>query len=295
MTRTTTLNRIGWLIAAGLVAVGLMAATASAGVIGGTPGNDTIKGTAKGDKIAADSGNDKVFGLGGNDAILGGSGNDVVDGGPGMDVLIGGAGNDVIYAGPGKDYIVCGPGSDVVYITKEDVGPKDPKKLSCEEIRDWTGSPNPQPKPRPEPGPGPTPAPGPTPTPQPAPAPAKAGKYLGMTTQNERITIEVDSTGQRIVSLTVAVNESCQPANRISLYDGGSSGPVNIAIGPDGRFSHTITFANAAYGMTTFTIQGRFDGVSTVGGTLSERSSASSDGMRFACQSGTVNWSANLS
>lgn len=77
---------------AGLVVVGLVAASAFAANIAGTAGNDTLRGAAKADKIAGGPGNDKLYGL---------------VGGPGADVLNCGLGRDTATADRSDKVIGC--------------------------------------------------------------------------------------------------------------------------------------------------------------------------------------------
>jgi Ca2+-binding RTX toxin-like protein len=108
------------LVVAGVLVLGIPAASASRAVIKGTPKSDDLVGTLLGDRIYGLAGNDDIDGRGGSDVIFGGPGEDRVVGGASKDYLAGDEGDDtlVVAWGEGRpaDFASCGLGDDVVIL-----------------------------------------------------------------------------------------------------------------------------------------------------------------------------------
>jgi Ca2+-binding RTX toxin-like protein len=111
------------LLAIGIAAVSLLAASGSAGTIRGSARADLLRGTAGGDVLDGMGGGDRVFGYRGDDRIHGGAGADRLDGGSGRDrlfgddgddVVNGGADGDLLAGGKGRDKLSGGPGDDTI-------------------------------------------------------------------------------------------------------------------------------------------------------------------------------------
>jgi S1-C subfamily serine protease len=150
--------------------------------------------------------------------------------------------------------------------------------------------------PTPSPAPPPsTPAPAPPPPP-PSPA-ARPGHYLGITTQNERISFDITSDGRGLANLYINdINQNCTDGsttyqNRIDWK--GFAFPV----GSDGRFSYSANWDTSYIdpdgkvypAVNTFSITGAVSG-SSAAGTFKLDTTGS-----LNCSSGTVNWNAGLS
>lgn len=160
-------------------------------------------------------------------------------------------------------------------------------------IPDCSAETPPQPPPSPPP-PAPTPPPPPPPPPSPT---ARPGHYVGITSQNERITFDIASDGRSLANLYINdINQNCT--------DGGTTYQNRIdwrgfafPVGADGRFSFSDSWDTSYVdpggqvypAVNAFSISGAVSG-STAAGTLKLDTWGS-----LNCSSGTVVWNAGLS
>lgn len=154
----------------------------------------------------------------------------------------------------------------------------------------------PQPAPTPPPASPPPSAPPPPPPPPPPPA-VRPGHYIGVTSQNERISFDITSDSRGLANLYVNdINQNCTDGG--TTYQNRIDWPVLVtSVDSDGKFSRTVTFdvsyvdaGGKTYPATnTFSIQGRISGT-TAGGALKLDTSGS-----LNCSSGTVTWTVTLS
>ena len=268
---------------------GLLVGSVLAATISGNAGNNVLRGTSKADKIYGYGGNDALFGLAGNDILYGGSGNDVLTGGAGndklyggagRDALLGGAGNDTLVGGAGVDTLKCGAGRDTVIADASDsVG------ADCEVVKGLSNG-----------GSEPSPTPEPTPTPTPT-ATARDGTYVGMTSQNEKITFRVAAGGTQIWDGTVnTVNYSCQPPDIYSLDMPGwgftGHGPINASGGFSISFEDDYDLGGGYTLHESWNFSGNITSGGTATGTLKDVLTYS---FGLTCQAPNVTWTALLS
>lgn len=208
-----------------------------------------------------------INGTNGNDILRGTRNADKIYGKKGNDSLFGLAGNDLLVPGPGADIVRCGSGRDTVRADKADKVSTD-----CEVVLGIT----------------------------PPPPPFVAGKYGGLTSQNERITFEITGDRSSLADLYVNdINQSCSagPFNSTFQNRVNQSG-FKFAVNRDGTlifsYSFDTTYTSVQTGQVyrarnTFSIDGRLAGQAASG---KLRLDSSGD---LTCSSGLVTWTANLS
>jgi len=191
----------------------------------------------------------RIVGSDGNDTIRGTAKADSLYGKKGNDTLYGLGGKDLLVPGAGRDRVYCGSGVDTVIADAADKVAKD-----CEVVRRSPPTIAPPP-----------PAPPPPPPPPPPPA-VTAGKYAGVTSQNERISFEVLPGGTQLRDLFInSINLSCQPPNIVSIYGG-----TNFYNLPSIVPIIDLAFRSSAVGLAgtneyDIRIDGRFSGTTATG------------------------------
>ena len=208
--------------------------------------------------IVSAAGAKTITGTARNDVLRGTEKADKLYGKQGNDWLYGRGGADVLVPGAGRDIVYCGTGRDTVHADLLDAVAKD-----CEVVK--------------------------------RPAPAVAGRYEGLSSQNERVSFEVLADGQSVTRFRInSVNQSCQPPDQLSI-----SGPLEFATGA-ARVATTRTFGYAYSGPGTVSgspatfeiaVRGTFSGT-TATGTARFDMKFASEGTEFSCSSGEVTWTA---
>ncbi len=134
-----------------------------------------------------------------------------------------------------------------------------------------------------------------TTTPPPSPT-VQAGHYVGITSQNERISFDVSSDSRSLSNLYINdINQNCVGGgttyqNRVDWR--GFVASVGIDGGFSARFTDDVTYRDAGGNIfpatVTFSLQGKISGGSA-GGSFRLDTSGS-----LNCSSGTVSWTAAL-
>ena len=156
--------------------------------------------------IVSAAGAKTITGTARNDVLRGTAKADTLHGKQGNDWLYGRGGADVLVPGTGRDIVYCGTGRDTVHADLLDAVAKD-----CEVVK--------------------------------RPVPAVAGRYEGLSSQNERVSFEVIADGPAVTRFRInSVNQSCQPPDQLSI-----SGPLEFATGA-ARVATARTFAYAYRG-----------------------------------------------
>lgn len=108
------------LVGGGLLAAGLIPASASAAIKVGTPSHDILRASVSGDTLYGGGGSDVLKGGLGNDIIYGVRSGNVIDGAAGDNYIEGGTGDDEITAGGGKNTVYGGTGNDTITLGNGD-------------------------------------------------------------------------------------------------------------------------------------------------------------------------------
>jgi hypothetical protein len=145
--------------------------------------------------------------------------------------------------------------------------------------------------------PPPPPAPPPPPPPPPAPPPpppvvAPAGHYAGSSTQNTKISFDVNPGGTTFSNIQIEqVNGSCDPP--AYTYGGPWTVGGPLLIHSDRTFNIAISFTD---GSGSGNLQGSFDGAGNASGTFKFdfQLTDSNSGQVYNCTSSTVSWTARL-
>jgi len=193
-----------------------------------------------------------------NDVLRGTAKADTLFGKQGRDTLHGLAGNDLLVPGPGADVVYCGAGRDTVRADMLDAVATD-----CEVVKR-------------------------------AP-PAVAGSYEGLSSQNEQVTFDVRAAGPAVTRFRInAVNQSCQPPDRLSISGPLEFGKGAARVGAAGTFGYRYSGPGTISGNTaTFTIAvaGTFTG-QRASGTVRFDARFTQGDTEFSCSSGDVAWTA---
>lgn len=192
------------------------------------------------------------------DRLFGKAGDDTLLGRGGDDLLVGGPGADLLVGGPGADRLRCGPGRDVARADARDRVARD-----CETV---TGL-------------------GPPPPPQP-PA-AMPGTYCGVTGQGMKLCLDVErgSFGISVTGIRLDVQAICDPPRQFAFT---YALVTRALIQAGGTFASDVRFPGLVV-----VVDGSFDvSRASATGTFRVQAEATRGGVDYACDSGTVSWSA---